>query len=155
MKTTIDQPKVKSASWRSKKFWDWAAEWKGLFTDILPEHVCEAAMATCRFELRGLNANGNEWGVGFLTHMQTFGEIPSGLIERGLGVQRKHWWIELNAHESANIILACFGLTVDDVFAFAGYPEPGERKVVDLCEVVCGVNPEFNMTTNNAAALAA
>lgn len=119
--------------WRHRKYWDWSKENASLFHSILPEHVCEAAMATCRFQLRGLGSHGNKWGNGFLTFMQTFGFKPTGLTN---DVQIRHHWIELDAHNSANLILGCFGLTVDDVYNHYGKPEKGERLDLDLHNIV-------------------
>ncbi len=137
--------------WQKRANWDWAEEWASLFDSILPQHVCEAAMATCRFQLRGLNSHGNTYGKGFLTFMQTFGSVPVGLVN---DVQIRSNWIELDAHDSANLILGCFGLSVDDVYDHYGTPEEGTRIDLDLCELVQAIAPDFATTTVETAAVA-
>lgn len=131
-----------STSWRPRRFWNWAKDWSSLFESILPKHVCEAAMATCRFVILGKNANGNEYGRGFRTFMQTYGETPVGLVN---DIQIRHHWIELDAHDSANLILGCFGLSVDDVYKAFGQPKEGEKMTVNLHDAVmaCRVTEEI------------
>lgn len=125
-------------SWRKRKVWDWAKNEASRLEAILPKHVTEAAAATCRFQLRGLNSKGNEWGKGFTTFMQTFGRTPTGLVN---AVQKRHHWIELNAHDSADVILGCFGLSVGDVYNYAGIPAEGESIELNLCDIVTACQP--------------
>jgi len=136
------------SKWRKATNFRWAAEWKSLFNGILPREVTEAAMATCRFQLRGKDSHGNEWGKGVVTLMQTFGRIPLGLSR---AFQRKHHWIELDAHESANLILGCFGLTIDDVYAAVGCPGEGETIDLDLYDAVTACCDDFRLTTAEAS----
>lgn len=137
--------------WRKRQNWDWAHYWRSLFENILPSHVCEAAMATCRFQLRGLDSHGNKWGKGLLTYMQTFGQVPLSLNKC---VQRRHHWIELDAHESANLILEQFGLSVEDVYNVAGVPAKGETIEVDLFDVVTKSDTDFLITSETSVAVA-
>lgn len=126
--------------WKKKRYWEWAKEWASLFETILPAHVCEAAMATCRFQLRGLDSHGNKWGNGVVTFLQTFGQTPIGLVN---DVQIRGNWIELDAHDSADLILSCFGMTIRDVYDHFGEPPKGERIDLDLCNLVIALDPGF------------
>ena len=125
---------------RPGAYWRWAATVANKLQRIFPratQHDLESIAATCRFELRGQYANGNDWGRGFLTFIKSYGHTPVGV---GAGsnyqVQRRKDWIELNAHQSANIILKCFGITTEDVYRIFGAPVDHERKVIDLYQVV-------------------
>ena len=133
--------------WRKKRYWEWAKEWASLFHKILPEHVCEAAMATCRFVILGKNANGNEYGKGFRSFLQTFGNTPTGLVN---DVQIRHHWIELDAHDSANLILGCFGLSVDDVYDYFGEPKEGDKLELDLHDIVTKLDANLASTAEEA-----
>ena len=119
--------------WQPKRNFDWAATCKDAFSKIFPEHICETAIATCRFLLLGKDANGNKYGKGFRTFMQTYGNVPVGLRN---DVQIRHNWIELDAHESANLILGCFGLSTDDVYRLVGVPVDGEQIDISLHDIV-------------------
>jgi len=131
---------MKRSKWGKAEHWNWAKQWKGRFEDIFPSSVCEAAMATCRFTVLGKNANGNVYGRGFRSFMQSFGEKPVGLID---DIQVRGSWIELDAHNSANLILGCFGLTVDDVYDTFGKPCEGEQMEVSLHDAVVAANNAF------------
>lgn len=134
MTTATATPTTKTQTkWRPSRYFEWAEANKYRFLAILPEEVCEAALATCRFQLRGKNSHGNEYGKGFLTFMQTYGNVPAGLAN---DVQIRHHWIELDAHDSADLILACFGLSTEDVYAEYGIPAEGETVTLDLYEIV-------------------
>jgi hypothetical protein len=140
---------VKRNGWRHKQYWNWAKEWQTLFESLFPEHVCEAAMATCRFQLRGLDSHGNKWGLGVVTFLQTFGHIPIGLVN---DVQIHHNWIELDAHDSADLILGCFGLSMQDVYDHYGTPPKGHRIDLDLYNLVTAIEPGFVEVAQEIAA---
>lgn len=127
---------------RPAKYFDFGAQCVGRMSDILPESVAATAAATCRFQLRGLNANGNEWGYGVIVTLQTYGNAPIGL--GGVNQPAVHYhgdWIETGSHEAANVILGCFGLTIIDVYARFGKPTEGERILLDLFEIVQALTP--------------
>ena len=110
----------------------------------LPLDCCETAAATCRFELRGLNANGNEWGLGVVTNMTTQGNIPDqvgGIGQPAVQVQRNV--ISLTDDDAADVILGCFGLSMDDVYKCFGQPIEGERINVKLRAIVSALAPAF------------
>jgi hypothetical protein len=142
---------------RPTRYWDWADRIGGdMLEDAFPTaplSIRATAAATCRFEFRGKHANGNDWGLGALTHMQTYGHVPDGVGKANQPcVQIKRNMIELNAHESADIILACFDLTVDEVYDRFGAPNEYERFVIDLYQILSAMRPEY---INPAAADAA
>ena len=140
---------------RPIRYWTFAAQHRGRFADILPDSVCEAAMATCRFEIRGLESNGNEWGIGFLTFMQTFGHTPLGVGLPGEpAVQAIHNFVGLTSHEGADVILECFGLTARNVLEYYGEPAFGERRIFDLFQVVRDLRPEFGLGEQQIAEVA-
>lgn len=129
--------------WRKERFWDWAEENASLFEGLLPKHVCNAAMATCRLTLQGPNSVGQgakNWGQWIRMRMQTFGHVPNGLAA---AVQKAHHWISTDSHEAANVVLGCFGLSLDDVFSHYGIPEEGETYALDLCDLVTTIAPDF------------
>lgn len=121
-------------NWRKSDHWDWAKENAAKLDGVLPNTTQEAALATCWFELRGLNSRGNTRGKGILTHMQTFGERPVGVPK--VGCQIHHHWIELDSHESADAILEVFDLTTADIYEHFGQPAEGETVKLDLMDVV-------------------
>lgn len=140
--------RTKGQRWTEGRHYRWAQEWRSLFESIFPASVCETAMATCRIQLRGLDSHGNKWGKGFVTLMQTFGHTPIGLTN---DVQIRENWIELDAHDSANLILDCFGMSVDDVYRQFGEPGKGERLELNLSDVVTAIDADFATTAAVAA----
>lgn len=138
-------------SWRKRKNWDWAKQWASLFETILPPEVCEAALATCRITLRDKEstAAGGAWGFAVLTEMQTFGNIPRGVCTE---VRKNHHWITLQAAEAADVILSCFGFSLDDVINHVGRPVEGEKITVSLCEVMSEMDADFALTNVVAVA---
>lgn len=137
--------------WRRTGHWEWAKQWASLFDGILPVEVCEAAMATCRLSLRDKDstAAGGAWGFAVLTFMQTFGHEPGGIVTQ---IRKAHNWVTLQAAESADVILGCFGLTLADVIDHYGMPEEGEKIDLDLCELVTAIAPDFAVETEAAVA---
>jgi len=137
------------SGWRKSQYWDWAKDHAAVLEDLFPLHVCEAAAATCRLQLRGLKSHGNQWGKGVVTFMQTNGHRPAHL-ENDVQVRGK--WIELDAHASADLVLGCFGITMDDVYGHFGEPSPGERIDLDLYQIVAAIAPDFTSQTTTAVA---
>lgn len=138
-------------AWRSTAAWDWAKKNANLLHDILPEHVCEAAAATCRITLQGPESVGDKaknWGQWIRMRMQTFGHTPFHL---SAAVQQDHHWISTDSREAVNVVLDCFGLTLDDVFAHYGEPEEGEIRTIDLYDVVTDL---YDIVTEPAANVA-
>ena len=135
---------TKRKPWRPGKYWRLADKYAAELLTCLPGHVRAASMATCRFELRGLNANGNDWGVGVVTRFQSFGEMPDGTGHGGQPCcQVNRNWSELDSHEGADIILGCFGLSIDDVYDRFGRPITGERKRYDLYDLLAAMMPDM------------
>lgn len=127
--------------WRTRRYWDWAKENANLFHGILPEHVCEAALATCRITLQGPKSVGEtakNWGQWIRMRMQTFGHVPHQIAT---AVQQHYHWISTDSYEAVDVILDCFDLTLDDVFDHYGEPREGETRTLDLCEIVTTVAP--------------
>ena len=137
--------------WRGKQNWAWAKQWASLFDNILPEHVCEAAMATCRITLRDKDstAAGGAWVFAVLTEMQTFGFKPRFVPGE---VRRNHHFITLQSHDGADAILSCFGLTIADVIDYYGVPEEGEKVTLDLCEIVTRLDADYAATVEELVA---
>ena len=138
--------------WRKRENWEWAKEWASLLHDLLPEEACEAALATCRITLQGPKSVGEEnknWGRWIRMRMQTGGNIPRGIqtVQRG-----NRNWISTDSHAATNVILECFGLTLDDVFNHYGEPEEGQVIPLDLCTVIQAVAPDFAATAATAVA---
>lgn len=132
---TVPAKEFKS-NWRKNAHYDFGKRHGHLLKDILPERICDGAAATCRFELRGLMSNGNAYGLGFITRMQTFGYAPIGCGRVGQPCVQLHGsWIELTSDDAANIVLGCFGITMSDVLSNWA-PEPGQRICLDLAEIV-------------------
>ena len=138
------------AVWRKQKHWDWAKQWASLLDNVLPSDVCEAALATCRISLRDKDstAAGGAWGFAVLTTMQTFGHVPRGVLTQ---VRKAHNWITLQAAESADVILECFGLTLAEVINHYGMPAEGQKIDLDLCDVIQAIAPDFATTTVETA----
>lgn len=142
---------MKTTNWRSRRHWEWAETWASLFYGMLPKHVCNAAMATCRITLQGPQSVGQQaknWGRWIRMRMQTFGHIPDGLRT---AAQRQHHWIATDSHTAAEQILACFGLSLDDVFAHYGKPAEGEKMTIDLIDLVTSLAPDFELPTSTVA----
>jgi hypothetical protein len=108
-------------SWRPTRSWDWAAINASAFHGILPHHVSQAAMATCRFTLVGST---------IAARLQTFGYEPHGVVT----AKKNHHWLTVASKRDANVILACFGLDVDDVFSV--YGKSDDKVELDLADVV-------------------
>ena len=134
------------SGWRKRGQWDWTKEWASLFHSILPEHVCEAAMATCCITFQGPESVGNRaknWGQWIRMRMQTFGQTPYHLAA---AVQRSGHWISTDSREAVTVILGCFDLTLDNVFAYFGEPDEGEKWTLDLCNIVTTLDADFAAT---------
>lgn len=125
--------------WRKRGHWDWAKQWASLFHNILPEHVCEAALATCRITLRDKDstAAGGAWGFAVLTEMQTFGNEPRFVPGE---IRRNHHFVTLQSKDGADAILGCFDLTLDDLIDYFGLPEEGEKWTLDLYDIVTSLD---------------
>ena len=136
---------------RKSRHWTWAKEWASLLDGMLPATVCEAALATCRITLRDKDAKaaGGAWGFAVLTSMQTFGHEPTGIPTQ---IRNAHNWVTLQAAEAADIVLGCFGLTLQDVIDRFGMPGQGEKVEYDLCDVVTALAPDFALTKTAAVA---
>lgn len=126
--------------WRSRKHFDFGDQVGQLLKAILPPDVCNVAAATCRFLFLGKDANGNEYGRGVRTFMQTYRHRP----DVGTNcVQFNSRWIELDSHDSANCVLKCFGITVKDIYETWGVPQDSESYVLDLKDIVETLRPEL------------
>jgi len=127
-------------AWRPAQNFELAQEIKGIFKGFLPDHVLEAAIATCRFEFQGPESVGlqsKNWGEWIRTNIQTFGNIPNGYGQVGpISCQRKHWWLSFDSRQIVEDILSYIDLTIDDVYEAFGKPELGEKYTVDLCEII-------------------
>ena len=134
--------------WRRKRDWTWAKQWGSLFKGILPDHVCEAAMATCTITLQGPESVGRRaknWGQWIRMRMQTFGHIPNHL---SAAVQKSREGISTDSREAVEVILDCFGLTLDDVFSYYGVPETGEKMTLNLCDIVARLDADYAATAD-------
>jgi len=116
-----------------------------LISKILPSRIAATAAATCRFELQGKFANGNDWGLGFRTYMQTFGEMPEGVNKPGQPqcYRFSRDWISLNSINGAAIVLNCYGISLVELWEWVIKPGPYERKKFDLMEVVNALRPNL------------
>jgi len=118
-------------------YWTFGDVVAGYFSDILPDSICATAAATCRFQLRGKFANGNIWGLGVITMMMTYRHRPVGTgLPHQPAVQYQHNFIQLTSDDAANVVLGCFGLTINDVMDKFGHPGEHESYWVDLKTVV-------------------
>lgn len=138
---------------RKRQDWKWAKQHASLFNGILPEHVREAAMATCRITLQGPKSVGKtakNWGRWIRMRMQTFGHAPTGIGT----VQIMSNWIGTDSHDAVNAILECFELSLDDVFDRYGEPEQGQTRQLNLCELVTAIAPDFAATERESVAVA-
>ena len=137
------------SGWRKTRYWEWAKEWASLFHSILPEHVCEAAMATCRITLRDKDskAAGGAWGFAVLTEMQTFGNEPQFVP---VEIRHNHHFITLQSQDGADAILSCFGLTLAGVIDYYGLPDEGEKITLDLCDIVTTLDADYAATAEEA-----
>lgn len=136
------QNATKTNGWRKRGHWEWAKEWARLFHDMLPKHVCEAALATCRITLRDKDstAAGGAWGFAVLTEMQTFGFAPQGVPGE---IRRNHHFITLQSQDGADAILRCFDLTLADVIDYYGLPAEGETITLDLKDIVTTLDANY------------
>ncbi len=124
-------------------------------SDVLPSDngVTVAAAATMSFEFRGQFANGNMYGLGVLTHAQTYGNAPNGCGDGGYACQfLANGRIELTDDDAADIVLGCFGLSVTDVLRHFGEPLLYERKTITLQQIVETLASQ--LLTETAAAIA-
>jgi hypothetical protein len=135
-------------TWTRVRDYDWAKEWKSLFEGILPAHVCETAMATCRLHLRGKDAHRKgAYAMAVHTEMKTYGETPIGVG----ACQTLSQWIQLTSTDAANVILDCFGLTIEDVFAQLGKPTQTTEMKLNLSDVVIACDADFSLPTTATA----
>lgn len=137
---TTKEPKRRS--WRPTKMWEWAGQNRKAFANILPEFAIDAAMATCTLELRSEDyCDTPRWGKAVVMDMQTYGFKPTGLIGLGVAVQEtSRDWIQTTSHDAVNLVLGCFGLTMDDVWNHFEIPSIGKIKVslFDVVTALCG-----------------
>lgn len=124
---------MKSTNKRTSRHFEFGKKFGFMLADVLSATVCETAAATCRFTILGKDAQGNEWGNGFRTTMQTFGEKPKGVTNANF---RGTNWVQLDSHESAAAILKCFDISIDDIYRQYGEPEKGKIVQLDLVDVV-------------------
>lgn len=130
--------------WRKSKNWAWAKANVALL-DIFPIHVREAALATCQFVFQAPESVGDvrkNWGKWVRTRLQTFGHKPAGLTGVVTGVQKNGDWIGMDSTAGANLILKCFGLSVDAIYDAYGSPGFGGKYTLDLCEIVTRLAPD-------------
>lgn len=114
-----------------------------MLSDILPREVACIAATTCRFTIQGPESVGvahKNWGQWIRTNMQTHGNIPR---MRHAWQCRKDGWIGADSREAAELILDCFGLSVDDLFKHFGQPQIGKVYQVDLVDVVSALAPDI------------
>lgn len=148
--TKTTKTKNAKSGFRPRTYWEWAAENADKLAGLLPLHVCNAALATCRITLQGpksVGEKGKNWGRWIRMRMQTLGYRPGGIET----VQSAGMWQRTDSHDAANAVLACFGLSLDDVFAKYGEPGEGEKRILDLHTIVHDL-AHVGATTSTAAA---
>ena len=129
-----------------------AEQVKTHLSTILPQEICEVAIATCRFSIMGRDAHNDNgqalrnmhreasppWiceGRWIHTRLQTYGYLPSTRFQR-TGTTEKSVWVVGDSFAAADSILECFGLTMRDVLEHYGNVDTTERKVIDLVDIV-------------------
>lgn len=142
---------MKRNYWRKSEVWKWAKQWASLLDGILPNHIRETALATCRITLRDKDnrAAGGAWGFAILTSMQTYGHEPKGIPTQ---IRRAHNWIILQSEEAADVILGLFGITLEQVIAHYGKPDKGEKIELNLYDVIGAIAPDFALAETVAVA---
>ena len=133
---------MQAAVKRTKRHFDFGDQFGHLLSPILSRNLATAA-ASCRFTIQGPNSVGDtakNWGTWIRTNIQTDGERPQ--CRHAWQIQ-KSGWISGDSHEAANVILDCFGLTIDHVFEHYGAPEWGVVYHVDLADVIAALAPEI------------
>lgn len=142
MTDQIDHNDDHKSPWRPGRYWRLADRYAGELLDCLSAPVRSAAMATCRLTLRDKESTqaGGAWGNAVLMRMQTFGEEPKGVTTQ---VRCDRNWITLQSADAVNVVLGCFGLTLDDVYATFGTPVAGECKQYDLFDLLAGLMPDM------------
>mgnify|MGYP001564360994 CR=1 FL=1 len=140
---TIETEQPKRRFWRPRKMWEWATQNRNVFKNIFPDFVIDAAMATCTLELRSKDYSGGQcWGREVIVDMQTYGFFPSGLVSLGVSIQEtSRHWIQTTSIDAANLVLSCFGLTMQDVWNHFDIPANTGKLKMSLFEIVtelCG-----------------
>lgn len=116
---------------------------------ILPDHLCETAIATCQFQIMGKFAHADNGealrtdaerpfhGAGRWVHtrVQTYGELPSNRFQRS-GVTDRARWAFGDSFDAANTMLEPFGCDMNQVLHAFGNVSPMERKIIDLVDVI-------------------
>ena len=104
-----------------------------LLEKVLPKIACSAAIVSCRFTIQGPESVGQKsrnWGRWIRTRLNTFGHRPSIDIWQGKHV------LSGDGHSNANVILNCFGLSINQVLDHYGIPKHGEMYHLTLIEVI-------------------
>ena len=136
---------------RPASHWTWADKYGSRLNQLLPATACPAAAATCRFHLRGKNANRNgAYAWACHTSMQTFGETP-----HGCHVSHAGQTIQMTSAADANAVLQVFGLSVTDMIDHYGIPADDAEYRIDLYDVVRTLAPCSDLTICEPAAAAA
>ncbi len=107
---------------------------------LLHEHVCQVAAATAEIEINATKSITEDFGLGFVTRMQTFGEVPRGFS----CAKFNESYIVANNKESCKMILAPFGLSIEDIIQFYGTPPDGEKYSVSLMDAVKHLQAKSN-----------
>lgn len=116
---------------------------------ILPDHVCDTAIATCQFQIMGQfahNDNGtalrrdvdNPWhgqGRWIHTKVQTYGFLPSNRFRRN-GQTERAIWVVGDSFDAANTMLMPFNCDMTQVLHAFGNVTGFERKMIDLVDVI-------------------
>ncbi len=135
-----------TANWRSRRHFDFGDEFGYMLNEVLPAKVASVAAATCRIEIRGKHGNRSDenrhkgYGEAVYLSLQTHGADIKGLCSASAKMGK---FIRTTSNEAADLVLGCFGLTIDDVREQFGRPGDYESRWFDLSDVVQKLAPEL------------
>jgi len=113
----------------------------GCLIEFLSATDAETAAATCRFAIQGPRSvgtkqSGKNWGEWIRTRIQSWAKPNNDVWQ-----SHPNGWFSGDGHSNANALLACFDLSLEDVFAEWGRPVKGQRYYLTLQEIVERLQP--------------
>jgi hypothetical protein len=140
---------MKQIAKRTRRQFDFGEKFGYMLAEILPTEVANIAATTCRIEIRGKHGNRSDanrhkgFGEAVYVSLQTYGEEIKGLNS---AFKKTGSFISTTSNEAADLILGCFGLSMDDVRAYFGTPGDYDSMFLDLTNVVELLAPELLTT---------